>query len=52
MGIGKTDVDAMSLWELSAAVEGFNRAHSPEKESAALSDEDAEDLSRWMDELG
>jgi hypothetical protein len=49
MGIGKRDIDAMSLWEFGATVEGYERAHNPEGDKGALTDQEADAIGAWLD---
>lgn len=48
--MGIEDVGRMSLWEYGAAVQGYNKAHSPAEEHGTLSEEEYADLSSWLDE--
>jgi hypothetical protein len=40
MGFRPADVDAMSLWQFAACVDGWNRAHGAKDGPGAMSDED------------
>lgn len=53
MGFTPADVDAMSLWQFMAALDGWVEAHTPEdQKSERMSENDATGLSAWMDEKG
>lgn len=48
MGFAPSDVSRMSLWEFSAAVDAYNRAHGGDTD-AGLQADDLDALSRLLD---
>jgi hypothetical protein len=47
MGFSPQQVDAMSMWQFMAALEGYARAHDPEA-GKKLSETEKGDLWEWM----
>ncbi|WP_296584223.1 hypothetical protein [Xanthobacter sp.] len=47
MGFTPQQVDAMSMWQFTAALEGFARHHDPESDKK-LSAGERDDLWAWM----
>lgn len=45
MGLSPGDVKACSVWELSAAIEGYVEAHTP---TDSLSSREADEVWAWM----
>lgn len=46
MGLPPRTVDAMTLWEFHACVEGWNRAHDPDAAPPPMSNERFDELMR------
>lgn len=53
MGFSPQQMDDMSLWQINAVFEGWNKAHSSqddEKPGHKLSDKEKDDIWAWMQE--
>ena len=47
LGFSPQQVDAMSMWQFMAAVEGYAEAQNPKKQDR-LSTEDKDELAAWL----
>lgn len=47
LGFSPQQVDAMSMWQFMAAVEGYAAAHNPKK-PGSLSESDKDELAAWL----
>ena len=47
MGFSPREVDAMSMWQFQAALEGYLKANTAE-DAGALSDAEKNDLAEWL----
>ena len=52
MGFSPQQIDEMSLWQINAVFEGWNKAHSTEDEKPGhkLSEKEKDDIWSWMQE--
>lgn len=47
MGFSPREIDAMSIWQFQAAVDGYRAAHEPDGDKG-LSDTEADELADWI----
>lgn len=47
MGFSPQQVDAMSVWQYVAAVEGYQKAHDP-KGDGKLAPDEVDDIAEWL----